>query len=127
MKKNTLLIVFIFTLSIATTSMFIFPHHFKTDGGSCYQGISARINNFLLIVCCLFITISFIVTWLKYSKSIAIISSIISLLIWSLWSLIHMRVSIIDFLYLVPYLTLNIIFIITTKKTWKTINKFNIP
>jgi hypothetical protein len=38
--------------------------------------------------------------------------SSVSLAVWAIWSLLNLRVSLIDFLYLLPFLILNVVLVI---------------
>lgn len=79
------------------------PHSFDLEGGSCYQGTTPLIIRFFLTICGILSFISLITNYFsRFEASKG--SSIISLLIWLIWSLFFISNT---FVYFIPFLILN--------------------
>lgn len=84
--KPKLLSVTLFLLIISTFTTFIYiPSEFKTEGGSCYQGIAVLITNTIMIFCLALFMLSFILTFFGKHKISLLISSF-SVVLWVFWA-----------------------------------------
>jgi len=84
--KPKLLSATLFLLIISTFTTFNYiPPEFKTEGGSCYQGITVLITNTMVIFCLLLFTISFILTFFGKHK-ISLLISYVSVFLWIFWA-----------------------------------------
>jgi cation transport ATPase len=98
-KTRNIILLFALIAAFAYTVLDI-PRPFETEGGSCYQGITAAIIKLLLKVCATLSLISLISNFKsKYKTAKAL--SLISVLIWSLWSLLFVSN---HFVYFLPFL-----------------------
>ncbi|GAB3712417.1 hypothetical protein [Flavobacterium koreense] len=110
MNKKVIISLLVALSVVFLYSYFNIPNKFETEGGSCYQGITASIIRFFLKVCCVLNVISII--FLSKIKS-AKFASILALTIWSIGTLIHSSDNIlIGFTYFTPFLLLNIVIVI---------------
>lgn len=115
MNKKVIISLLVALSVVFLYSYFNIPNKFETEGGSCYQGITASIIRFFLKVCSVLNLISII--FLHKIKP-AKFASILSLTIWSIGTLIHSIDNIlIGFLYFTPFLLLNIVIVIIIFKT----------
>jgi|GEM_PF-2562839 len=110
MNKKVIISLLVALSVVFLYSYFNIPSKFETEGGSCYQGITASIIRFFLKVCSVLNVISIIfLSKIKPAK----FASILSLTIWSIGTLIHSSDNIlIGFTYFTPFLLLNIVIVI---------------
>jgi len=88
MNQLTKIVILLLSLvTISIVSSLYMPNSFETDGGSCYQGITASIIRFLIKVCGTLSFISLFVIYYGWKKTAKILSSI-SFVIWFLFSLL---------------------------------------
>jgi len=111
MNKKKIITIFILFITVSLLSYFILPTSFRTEGGSCYQGITVVIDHFFLIICSTINTISFITVFLKSKKDTGFLLSCISLIIWFLWFFINLIGSLYNSLFLLPYLIISIVIV----------------
>ena len=110
MNKKVIISLLVALSVVLLYSYFNIPNKFETEGGSCYQGITASIIRFFLKVCSVLNLISII--FLHKIKP-AKFASILALTIWSIGTLIHSIDNIlIGFQYFTPFLLLNIVIVI---------------
>jgi hypothetical protein len=117
---NTKLILRLLVLLVTVTvfSYFYIPDVFRAGGGSCYQGITAMIIRFWLILCTLLNLLSLYAGYkLKGRTAKTLIS--ISFILWVLWSLIiGSSYPLAGILYFSPFLiTLLIVLIFTYRQS----------
>lgn len=112
LKKGQIL-SFIFFLVIIF-SYYIYPGKFKTAGGSCNQGITLLLDRLFLLICFLLNIIS-VVTY-KNQKNLSLKISFASFIIWLFWCIAIFKESIVDFLYLFPFLIISILNVIYIAK-----------
>jgi hypothetical protein len=106
MNKKTNSIVVVALLLIIVFSHLTVPACYKTEGGSCYQGITATILKFFLKLCGTLSLLSLVASY--YSNSTASKAlSIISFAIWLVVSLFIFRISTI--FYFLPFLSISFI------------------
>lgn len=77
----TLVLLIIYTF---TTFNYI-PTEFKTQGGSCYQGITVLLTNAIMILCLVLFTISFILTFFG-KHTLALLISCFCVILWIFWA-----------------------------------------
>ena len=112
MNKKTTFILLIILIIIVFYSYFNIPKKFETEGGSCYQGITAMLIRFFLIVCGVLSIISVIIINYKSKVKTAKTLILFSLIIWLIGTIIHSHNNVlIGITYFTPLLILN--FIIT--------------
>ncbi len=114
-KTSDINILIVILISVFILSNFYMPNSFETDGGSCYRGITAFIIRFFLTVCGTLSLGSLIAG--KYSKiKPAKVLSILSFIIWFLFSLTFITVS---FKYFLPFSLISLIIIFQNFKKQK--------
>lgn len=113
MNKKTVFFLVVVLIVILFYSYFCIPDKFETEGGSCYQGITAMFIRFFLTICGVLDALSIATINSKSKIKITKLTSIISCMIWLAGFIIH---SYNDFLvgvkYFAPLLILNFIIII---------------
>jgi len=112
LKKRQIVSFLLLVTMICT--YYIYPENFKTDGGSCYQGITLMIDRLFLIICGLLTIISIII--LKFKKDLSLKIGVVSTSIWLLWCIAILIESFVEFLYLLPFLSLSILNIVLMAK-----------
>lgn len=120
MNKQKIFLLSILLIVVAIFTYIDMPKKFETEGGSCYQGITATIIRFFLKICIVLNSIAIILASKSRIKTGKIVS-IISLSIWSLISLINsIDKTSEDFLigikYFSPFLIVHLIIILTINK-----------
>ena len=115
--KQLISITLILLIGITIGSHILIPNSIEIDGGSCYQGITSEISKFFLKICGILSFLSLIALFYNTIIKTAKVLSVISTTIWSLWSLIIiMNYEISGLLYIIPFLTVNILIIIVNNK-----------
>jgi hypothetical protein len=119
MTKKKIILLLILLIAVFTYSFFCMPKKFETEGGSCYQGITATIIHFFLIVCSFLNLLSIYLIYYKSKIETAKVLCIVSLIIWSIGTFINSSENIqIGIIYFTPFIILNLIMIFLFKK-WK--------
>jgi hypothetical protein len=121
MNKKTIILLLIALILVVTYSFLNIPRKFETEGGSCYQGITAMIIRFFLKVCGVLNLLSILAINYKSNVKTAKILSIALIIIWSIGTLIHSSENIlIGVKYFTPLLILNFIIVILIYKIGKS-------
>lgn len=119
MNKKTKYYLLFILISVALLTKIFTPKIFYLGGGSCYQGITALIIHFFLIVCTILNVLS--VSLLSFYKITASKTlNIISMIIWSLGLIVHsidqtIKDGLIVFLYFIPFLAVSIFIFLMIK------------
>jgi hypothetical protein len=121
--KKIIFIILIILIVIIIGSHIFIPNSIEIDGGSCYQGIMSGISTFFLIICGIFSLLSLVALLYNTKIKTAKVLSIISTIIWSLWSFLIMNYKITGLLYIIPFLTVTILIIIVNNKYLKVEKK----
>jgi hypothetical protein len=109
MNKKTIFLLILIIITISYSYLNI-PRKFETEGGSCYQGITAMLIRFFLIVCGFLSLISVIIINYKSKVKTAKTLIVLSLIIWITGTIIHSYDNaLIGIKYFSPLLILNFI------------------
>ena len=112
MRKNTLHFLTVLLIIISVYSYFNIPVKYEIEGGSCYQGIAVMIIRFFIKVCGVLSLISILALYSKSRFKIAKILSVVSLVIWSLGTIIHScEDTMMGIKFFSPLLIWNIVFV----------------
>ncbi|MES2238816.1 MAG: hypothetical protein V4497_01015 [Bacteroidota bacterium] len=124
-EKVNIKVVLFLLLLLASTTFYSFtniPEIFETEGGSCYQGITATIIRFLIKVCFTLSTLS-IVLAIKNWKTTSKFLSILSVIFWLIWSLAisseHSMIGIKYFSSFMLTVLIVMIFVMKNRTTYK--------
>ena len=119
MTKKITILLLILIIAVFTYSFLEMPKKFETEGGSCYQGITAMIIRFFLTVCTFINLLAIFLFYYKSKIETAKVLNIISLIIWSTGTFIHSNENIqIGIRYFTPFIMLNLIILFLFTK-WK--------
>ncbi len=120
MDKKTKFFLLTMLIVAVTYSYFNIPNKFETEGGSCYQGITAMFIRFFLTVCLILNLLSIFLITYKSKIKTAKVLSILSLIIWLIGAIMHSHDNfLIGLTYFTPFLILNFIIVIVIFKNPK--------
>jgi hypothetical protein len=120
-KKALFVLLALLIAAIIYSYQFI-PKSFYIGGGSCYQGITASIDRFFVKICGVMCLISIILILIKSKSLSAKILSILSVVIWSAWSIIVNQDTESEFVYFIPFLLINILIVFANFKNSRSAN-----
>lgn len=124
MKKQKILFLLIILITATFYTYTYMPRKFEIEGGSCYQGITASIIRFILVIC-VTLNLLAIILLLRSKINTPRILSTLSIIFWSLISFFNSvdKTSedfIIGLKYFTPFLIVNIMIIIFINKSKRT-------
>ena len=117
--KKILWILLALLLAAIVYSYRFVPHSFYLGGGSCYQGITASIDQLVVEICGVLGLLSLILILIKTESTAAKILSVLSVAIWILWAVVANLDAESEFLYFMPLLMINISIIFVSFKSAK--------
>jgi hypothetical protein len=130
MNKPKIYILSIIFIAVIFYTYTFMPRKFETEGGSCYQGITAMLIRFILEICAILNIIALILLFRSKINTPKTLS-MISLIIWSLicfFNFVDQTTEdfIIRIKYFTPFLIVNILIVLMINQIKKTKRTFKV-